>query len=227
MSAAFQLCRSASIRSSRRRIGARGGAGHLLSSASRSLPWRLESRWRSAPSAGPTAQTYRADGIRVRGPAGWFFTRRHLTGVTWPMQRFVVSSFRIPSVPVGTFVPPQSGVLAQILEQSPPISGEHWKPRPADLRFGRFRRHGDVRRTAPGTSSFSVSRAASYMRSPGSVAVRRQKNGRRCCPSSNDCKRERGRSRPADRRGERTRPTASAPRLRGRCGRRRGGRGRG
>jgi hypothetical protein len=88
--------------------------------------------------SGTGARTYHVDGIRVRVPAGWYFTRRHLTYVTGPVQRLVVSSVPVPPVAPGTFVPPQSGVLAQILEESPPAPGGAWKPRPATLRFGRL-----------------------------------------------------------------------------------------
>ncbi len=83
----------------------------------------------------------RSDGIRIHLPSGWYVTHRLLDPVSWPVQRFVISSFpeRFDALTVHTeYSPPQTGVLTQIVEEAPPLSGEHWAPRPAHLRPGQL-----------------------------------------------------------------------------------------
>jgi hypothetical protein len=87
----------------------------------------------------PVPRAAQAAGIRVRLPRGWYVTRRLIDDVSWPVQRFVVSSFPVTfDASAGQYLPPQTGVLAQIVEEYPPLSGEHWQPRPARLRLGRL-----------------------------------------------------------------------------------------
>jgi hypothetical protein len=88
---------------------------------------------------GPPARVVRSDGIRLRLPEGWYVTHRLLDDVSWPVQRFVVSSFpeRFDALTAHTtYTPPQTGALVQIVEETPPLPGEHWPPRPAHLRLG-------------------------------------------------------------------------------------------
>ncbi len=91
------------------------------------------------PSGAPPARVVRSDGISLRLPRGWYVTNRPLNNVSWPVQRFVLSSFPEhfdAAQTSGYYLPPQTGVLAQIVEEAPPLSGEHWRPRPAPLRIG-------------------------------------------------------------------------------------------
>jgi hypothetical protein len=91
----------------------------------------------------PGARVVRSAGIHVRLPRGWYVTRHPLNDVSWPVQRFVISSFPVTydaSKTGSAYLPPQAGVLAQIVEEYPPLRGEHWQPRPARLQLGRLGR---------------------------------------------------------------------------------------
>ncbi len=87
------------------------------------------------PSGGPSTRLIRADGVSTRIPTGWYVTHRPFTAITDPVQRFVVSSYRIPdslfsgTVPSGsTYLPSSTGVLAVVMEQLPATRSPDWKP---------------------------------------------------------------------------------------------------
>jgi hypothetical protein len=86
----------------------------------------------SAGAAG--GRVFRGPGIVLRYPGAWFVTDAPLNGISDPVQRFVLSSYRIPVGGVdfdGTYVPPARGVIAQMLEEVPPIHNAGvWNPRP-------------------------------------------------------------------------------------------------
>lgn len=89
----------------------------------------------------PRARVVRSSGIHVRLPRGWYVSRRSLDGIAWPVQRFVISSFPVTydaSTAHARYRPPQSGVLAQIVEEYPPLKEKGWLPRPARLQLGRL-----------------------------------------------------------------------------------------
>jgi hypothetical protein len=82
-------------------------------------------------------------GIALHAPNGWFVTNRPLNGVTDPVQRFVLSSYRIPrgADAGGSYTPSSTGVVAQLDEEIPPIANSGaWKPRPARFALPRLGR---------------------------------------------------------------------------------------
>lgn len=95
------------------------------------------------PFGGPGTRVVSSDGISMQIPSGWFFTRRPLTpGITGPMPRFVVSSYRIPGSAfrgygASYYLPSSSGVLAYVMEQFPADLRPVWKPL-SELRLGRL-----------------------------------------------------------------------------------------
>jgi len=92
-----------------------------------------------------TATSFHSAGITVQVPPGWFVTNAPLNGVSNPVQRFVLSSYRLrPGADAGNgYVPPSTAVLVQVMEEEPPLysSASLWPPRPAKLvvhRLGRM-----------------------------------------------------------------------------------------
>jgi hypothetical protein len=108
------------------------------------------------------ARVFRGPGIVLRYPGAWFVTNAPLNGISDPVQRFVFSSYRVPADGPdfdGTYAPPRRGVIAQVLEEVPPLHNAGvWNARPRRLvlpplgrmeGFGgnrwaelRFRQHG-------------------------------------------------------------------------------------
>jgi hypothetical protein len=76
---------------------------------------------------------FRTDGISVRIPVGWHISTRPLNNTTDPVQRFVLSSARLPNnANSGNgYVPPSHAVLAQLVEEVPPDYSSRWPMRPA------------------------------------------------------------------------------------------------
>ena len=83
---------------------------------------------------------FRRAGIAIRPPVGWFVTTEPLNGITDPVQRFVVSSYRLPigADAGGGYVPSSRGVVAQLTEEAPPINVGPWPPRPAHFTLPRL-----------------------------------------------------------------------------------------
>jgi hypothetical protein len=90
----------------------------------------------SAPSV------FRRAGLAIRPPVGWYVTTEPLNGITDPVQRFAVSSYRIPigADAGGGYVPSSHGVVAQLDEEAPPINGGPWPPRPGHFTLPRLGR---------------------------------------------------------------------------------------
>lgn len=87
----------------------------------------------SALAAGGGTHVFRGSGIVVRYPDGLYVTNQPLNGITDPVQRFVLSSYRVPAGADanGTYAPPTRGVIAQLVEETPPLSNSSdWHPRP-------------------------------------------------------------------------------------------------
>jgi hypothetical protein len=86
----------------------------------------------SAGAAG--VRVFRGPGIVLRYPGAWFVTNAPLNGISDPVQRFVLSSYRVPdggSDFNGTYTPPRRGVIAQVLEEVPPLHNAGvWLARP-------------------------------------------------------------------------------------------------
>jgi hypothetical protein len=86
---------------------------------------------------------FHGPGIALRTPSGWYVTNEPLNGITDPVQRFVLSSYRIPigADAGGSYVPSSHGVIAQLLEEEPPIANPGpWQPRPHRFRLPRLGR---------------------------------------------------------------------------------------
>lgn len=77
-------------------------------------------------------------GIAITPPAGWFTSTRPLDNVTDPVQRLVLSSYRIQGG--SGAVPPSNAVLAQLDEEVPPLfsSDRAWPRRPSRFRLPRL-----------------------------------------------------------------------------------------
>ena len=91
---------------------------------------------------GAGSRAVHAAGISVRIPQGWFMTRRPFTGITNPVQRLVISSYRVPaagfnSVGASDYVPSATGVLVDLMEELPATRNPAWQP-PGRLRLGRL-----------------------------------------------------------------------------------------
>lgn len=86
---------------------------------------------------GSGGHAFRTTGIAVRVPAGWHISTRPLNNVTNPVQRFVLSSARLPkNANSGNgYVPPSHAVLAQLIEEVPPDYSNHWPNRPARFKL--------------------------------------------------------------------------------------------
>jgi len=86
---------------------------------------------------------FRGAGIVVHAPPGWFVTGEPLNGITDPVQRFVLSSFRVPAgADAGSnYVPSSRGVLAQLAEEVPPVANVgDWRLRPSRFALPRLGR---------------------------------------------------------------------------------------
>lgn len=85
---------------------------------------------------------FRRAGIAIRPPVGWYVTTEPLNGITDPVQRFAVSSYRIPigADAGGGYVPSSRGVVAQLDEEAPLINGGPWPPRPPHFTLPRLGR---------------------------------------------------------------------------------------
>jgi hypothetical protein len=94
----------------------------------------------SAAAADP--RVFRGPGIVLRTPSGWYVTNAPLNGITNPVQRFVLSSYRVPTGRPdfdGNYAPPPRGVVVQLLEEMPPLNnGGVWPQRPLRFRLPRL-----------------------------------------------------------------------------------------
>lgn len=86
---------------------------------------------------GSGRQVFRTTGIAVHVPAGWHISTRPLTNVTNPVQRFVLSSARLPkNANSGNgYVPPSHAVLAQLIEEVPADNSNPWPNRPSRFKL--------------------------------------------------------------------------------------------
>lgn len=101
---------------------------------------------------------FRRAGIAIHPPVGWFVTTEPLNGITDPVQRFVLSSYRVPAgADAGSsYVPPSRAVLAQVVEEVPPSSdGGAWRPRPLSLYGTPAGPDGDAYRQPLGRAALS------------------------------------------------------------------------
>ncbi len=96
----------------------------------------------SVAAADGAASLFRGPGIVFRYPKSWFVSAAPLNGVTDPVQRFVLSSYRVPVGRPdfdGTYAPPPRGVIAQLVEEVPPLkNGGVWPSRPHRFRLPRL-----------------------------------------------------------------------------------------
>lgn len=103
----------------------------------------------SAGAVGPPV--FRGPGIVLRTPSGWYVGNEPFNGITDPVQRFVLSSYRVPrgADAGGSYVPSSRGVVAQLAEEVPPIANAgDWRPRPKRFtlpRLGRMETFGGNR----------------------------------------------------------------------------------
>jgi hypothetical protein len=85
----------------------------------------------AAGAAGPPV--FRGPGIALQTPSDWYVSNQPLNGITDPVQRFVLSSYQVPSGADagGSYMPSSHGVIAQLAEEVPPLAnGGVWRPRP-------------------------------------------------------------------------------------------------
>jgi hypothetical protein len=76
-----------------------------------------------APAGAATSRIFRAPGILVHYPSNWFASNRPLNAWTNPIQRFVVSSYRLPGGRPnldGSYSPPPGGIVAELVEEQAP-----------------------------------------------------------------------------------------------------------
>ena len=83
---------------------------------------------------------FRQSGIVLRYPHGWFATNQPVSSVTNPVQRLVLSSYRLPTSAHYSdgFTPSPNGVVAVLVEDLPPYASGSWPARPGRFRPGRF-----------------------------------------------------------------------------------------
>jgi hypothetical protein len=83
---------------------------------------------------------FRTHGIAIRAPTGWHISTRPLNNVTDPVQRFVLSSARLPKNANSSdgYVPASHAVLAQLVEEVPPDFSNPWPKRPARFKLPRL-----------------------------------------------------------------------------------------
>jgi hypothetical protein len=97
-----------------------------------------------ACAAGGGLRAFRGPGIVLRYPRSWFVSTEPLNGIIDPVQRFVLSSYRVPVGRPdfgGNYVPPPRGVIAQLVEEVPPLNnGGVWPMRPHQFKLGRLGR---------------------------------------------------------------------------------------
>jgi hypothetical protein len=96
----------------------------------------------TAASSGP--RVFRGSGIFLPYPSDWFVSTEPLNGIINPVQLFVLSSYRVPAGrPAfdGNYAPPPSGVIAQLVEEVPPLNnGGVWPRRPRQFKLGTLQR---------------------------------------------------------------------------------------
>lgn len=92
-----------------------------------------------APAADAGVSVFRGPGIVLRFPSRWFVSNVPLNGITDPVQRFVLASYRVPVGRPdfdGNYAPPSGGVIAQLVEEVPPLNnGGVWPLRPRRLKL--------------------------------------------------------------------------------------------
>jgi hypothetical protein len=99
----------------------------------------------TAAASGTRPHVFRTSGIVVRYPVGWHVSTEPLTGITDPVQRFVLSSYRIPAGFSSTgdyYAPRIDGVVVQVDEEVPPLGANDnpWPPRPRHFSLPRLGR---------------------------------------------------------------------------------------
>jgi hypothetical protein len=97
----------------------------------------------ASTTADAVAPVFRGPGILLQTPRGWYASNGpSLNGVSDPVQRFVLSSYRIPAGAggAGIYVPSSRGVVAQLAEEVPPNPSPDWRLRPAYFRLPRLGR---------------------------------------------------------------------------------------
>jgi hypothetical protein len=94
----------------------------------------------SGTASGVNAQTslvFRGPGIVLRYPSSLYVSNRTLDSMTNPVQRFVLSTYRVPGNrpnAEGSYTPPLTGVIAELLEEVPPPDPDFQAP-PRPRRF--------------------------------------------------------------------------------------------
>jgi hypothetical protein len=81
-------------------------------------------------------------GIVLQRPTGWYVTNEPLSEVSDPVQRFVLSSYRLPADASAEdgYVPSSNGVVAQVMEEVPANASPDWRPRPQRFTLPRLGR---------------------------------------------------------------------------------------
>ena len=92
----------------------------------------------AAGAAGPSV--FRAHSITIRKPSGWYVNNKPLNRITNPVQRLVLSSYRLPTGADagGSYVPSSRGVVAQVMEEVPASTGGKWPTRPRHFALPRL-----------------------------------------------------------------------------------------
>jgi hypothetical protein len=88
-------------------------------------------------------RVFRGPGIVLRTPNGWYVSNEPLNAITDPVQRFVLSSYRLPTGADagGGYVPSSRGVIALLDEEVRPLANNGaWRPRPRRFRAPRLGR---------------------------------------------------------------------------------------
>jgi hypothetical protein len=84
-----------------------------------------------------TSLVFRGPGIVLRYPSSLYLSSRPLDSMTNPVERFVLSTYRVPGDrpnAEGSYTPPPTGVIAELLEEVPPVDPAFQAP-PRPRRF--------------------------------------------------------------------------------------------
>jgi hypothetical protein len=88
---------------------------------------------------------FRGPGIVLRYPSGLYVSNRVLDSMTNPVQRLVLSTYRLPGGRLnqdGTYEPPATGVIAELLEEVPPSDPAFQAPlRPRQFALPKLNSH--------------------------------------------------------------------------------------
>lgn len=92
---------------------------------------------RAAHGATQTTRVFHGPGLALRYPGGLFLSTRPFDSISDPVQRFVLSTYRVPGGRPnsdGDYTPPPTGVIAELLEDVPAPDPDFEAPaRPASF----------------------------------------------------------------------------------------------